>query len=176
MLLGWPNAQYQVPSELSTFCRAALTAINILPGIIITKLIIDTDIPDKRLSNVSEMCHALKNTQCMLRFETRVDSNGYIYVEKVPKIHYTALSMFLEHRWKLCGKYEVVDNVDPSPDGVAAGIAQKYMSFLLNLLARSSAPYLQLHSDSKRKGERILCPVHSHFGSAPFGVYHTGIP
>ena len=102
-------------SQLSTFCREALTVVNHLPGINLTKLFIDTDISIYSCMAVMEICKLLRRSPCELVLEER----GWrrcpadLSEQPLPKIHRIAVAAFEKHQWQLPASMDVVDTGDP---------------------------------------------------------------
>ena len=98
-------------SQLSNFCREALTIVNHLPGISLTKMVIDTDISIYSCMAVLEICKLLRGTSCELILEERgwgkcsEDSTE----QRLPKIHRLAVAAFEKHLWKLPALMDVVE-------------------------------------------------------------------
>ena len=103
-------------SQLSNFCREALTVINRLPGISLAKIVIDTDISIYSCMAVVEICKLLRGTPCELILEERGWGRcpaDFTEQPLLPKIHRIAVATFEKHQWKLPASMDVISTGDP---------------------------------------------------------------
>ena len=101
-------------SQLSNFCRKALTVVSHLPGMNLTKICIDTDISIYSCMAVMEICKLLRGTPCELILEERGGRRcpADLSEKPFPKIHRIAVAAFEEYQWKLPASMDVVDTAD----------------------------------------------------------------
>ena len=109
------HSSHSNESQLSNSCREALTTVNHLPSISLTKVCIDTDISIYSCMAVLEICKLLRGTPCELILEERgwgrcpADSSD----QSLPKIHRIAVAAFEKFQWKLPASMDVVNTGDP---------------------------------------------------------------
>ena len=101
---GVSEMKYRI-SGLPITCHAALSIVNSMPGLKIVKFLVGREIEDQDWESLTDFCQLLKNTHCALILENFVE----LFEQRVPKLHASAIAIFRQYGWTICGEYEVAE-------------------------------------------------------------------